>query len=110
VSPLTRPAAGWRGRPSRRHHLTDLSAEIAGVGNRDNGFPLPHPTPAAPASTRRSLPPKVIKASRHLGHWVRIRPHHPGHVESFCATMTKDSRRNREKAKDRIVKTRRLCQ
>jgi error-prone DNA polymerase len=24
------------------NHLTDLSAELAGVGDRDDGFPLPH--------------------------------------------------------------------
>jgi error-prone DNA polymerase len=38
------------------NHLTDLSANLAGVGDRDDGFPLPHgratnSTTAVPAST-----------------------------------------------------------
>jgi error-prone DNA polymerase len=45
------------------NHLTDFSAELAGVGDRDTGFPLPHGrgdefhhgSPGDP----RSLPPKA---------------------------------------------------
>jgi error-prone DNA polymerase len=46
------------------NHLTDLSAELAGVGERDDGFPLPHGRGdefhhGSPRSDPRSLPPKV---------------------------------------------------
>ena len=47
-------------------HLTDLSAELAGVGDRDDGFPLPHGRGdefhhGSPGIDPRSLPPKVPK-------------------------------------------------
>jgi error-prone DNA polymerase len=47
-------------------HLTDLSAELAGVGDRDDGFPLPHGRGdefhhGSPGIDPRSLPPKGPK-------------------------------------------------
>jgi hypothetical protein len=49
------------------NHLTDLSADLAGVGDRDDGFPLPHGSGdefhhGSPGIDPRSLPPKVPKA------------------------------------------------
>ena len=46
------------------HQLTDLSAELAGVGERDAGFPLPHGRGdefhhGSPGIDPRSLPPKA---------------------------------------------------
>ena len=48
------------------HHLTDLSADLAGVGDRDVGFPLPHGRGdefhhGSPGIDPRSLPPKGPK-------------------------------------------------
>jgi error-prone DNA polymerase len=45
------------------NHLTDLSAELAGVGDRDAGFPLPHGRGdefhhGSPEIDPRSLPAK----------------------------------------------------
>jgi error-prone DNA polymerase len=45
------------------NHLTDLSADLAGVGDRDNSFPLPHGRGdefrhGSPGIDPRSLPPK----------------------------------------------------
>jgi error-prone DNA polymerase len=45
------------------NHLTDLSADLAGVGDRDTGFPLPHGRGdefhhGSPGIDPRSLPPK----------------------------------------------------
>jgi error-prone DNA polymerase len=47
-------------------HLTDLSAELAGVGDRDESFPLPHGRGdefhhGSPGIDPRSLPPKGAK-------------------------------------------------
>jgi len=49
------------------NHLTDLSADLAGVGDREDGFPLPHGRGdefhhGSPGIDPRSLPPKVPKA------------------------------------------------
>jgi error-prone DNA polymerase len=46
--------------------LTDLSAELAGVGDRDSGFPLPHGRGdefhhGSPGVDRRTLPPRGLK-------------------------------------------------
>jgi error-prone DNA polymerase len=48
------------------NHLTDLSADLAGVGDRDNSFPLPHGRgdefhQGSPGIDPRSLPPKGPK-------------------------------------------------
>jgi error-prone DNA polymerase len=48
------------------NHLTDLSADLAGVGDRDTGFPLPHGRGdefhhGSPGIDQRSLPPKIPK-------------------------------------------------
>jgi error-prone DNA polymerase len=48
------------------NHLTDLSAELAAVGERDAGFPLPHGRGdefhhGSPGIDPRSLPPKGPK-------------------------------------------------
>jgi error-prone DNA polymerase len=47
-------------------HLTDLSAELAGVGDHDDGFPLPHGRGdefhhGSPGIDPRSLPPKGLR-------------------------------------------------
>jgi error-prone DNA polymerase len=47
-------------------HLTDLSAELAGVAERDEGFPLPHGRGdefhhGSPGIDPRSLPPKGLR-------------------------------------------------
>jgi error-prone DNA polymerase len=47
-------------------HLTDLSEELAGVGERDDGFPLPHGRGdefhhGSPGVDTRSLPPKGLR-------------------------------------------------
>jgi error-prone DNA polymerase len=47
-------------------HLTDLSADLAGVGERDDGFPLPHGRGdefhhGSPGLDPRSLPPKGLR-------------------------------------------------
>jgi error-prone DNA polymerase len=47
-------------------HLTDLSADLAGVGERDDGFPLPHGRGdefhhGGPGLDPRSLPPKGLR-------------------------------------------------
>jgi error-prone DNA polymerase len=49
------------------HHLIDLSADLAGVGDRDNSFPLPHGRGdefhhGSPGIDPRSLPSKGPKA------------------------------------------------
>jgi error-prone DNA polymerase len=49
------------------NHLTDLSADLAGVGERDDSFPLPHGRGdefhhGSPGIDPRSLPPKLPKA------------------------------------------------
>jgi error-prone DNA polymerase len=46
------------------HQLTDLSAELAAVGERGAGFPLPHGRGdefhhGSPGTDPRSLPPKT---------------------------------------------------
>ena len=48
------------------NHLTDLSADLASVGDRDTGFPLPHGRGdefhhGSPGIDPRSLPPKIPK-------------------------------------------------
>jgi error-prone DNA polymerase len=48
------------------NHLTDLSADLAGVGERDDGFPLPHGRGdefhhGSLGIDQRSLPPKGPK-------------------------------------------------
>jgi error-prone DNA polymerase len=48
------------------NQLTDLSAELAGVVDRDDGFPLPHGRGdefhhGSPSIDPRSLPPKGVK-------------------------------------------------
>jgi error-prone DNA polymerase len=48
------------------NHLTDLSADLTGVGERDDGFTLPHGRGdefhhVSPGTDPRSLPPKVLK-------------------------------------------------
>jgi error-prone DNA polymerase len=48
------------------NQLTDLSADLAGVGDRDDGFPLPHGRGdefhhGSPGIDPRSLPPKGPK-------------------------------------------------
>jgi error-prone DNA polymerase len=48
------------------NHLTDLSADLAGVGDRDNSFPLPHGRGdefhrGSPGIDPRSLPAKGPK-------------------------------------------------
>ena len=57
------------------HQLTDLSAELAAVGERDTGFPLPHGRGdefyhGSPGIDPRSLPPKGPKPRDNL----RARP------------------------------------
>jgi error-prone DNA polymerase len=52
------------------NHLTDLSADLAGVGERDDSFPPPHGRGdefhhGSPGIDPRSLPPKLPKA-RHI--------------------------------------------
>jgi error-prone DNA polymerase len=47
-------------------HLTDLSAELAGVGERDDGLPLPHGRGdefhhGSPSVDPRSLPPAGLR-------------------------------------------------
>jgi error-prone DNA polymerase len=47
-------------------HLTDLSAELSDVDERDNGFPLPHGRGdkfhhGSPGTDPRSLPPKMLQ-------------------------------------------------
>lgn len=59
-------SAGRGGRPSRGA-APDLSAELAGVGERDDRFPLPHGRGdefhhGSPGIDPRSLPPKGLKA------------------------------------------------
>jgi error-prone DNA polymerase len=49
--------------PLVANHLTDLSADLASVGDRDDGFPLPHGRGdefhhGSPCFDPRSLPPK----------------------------------------------------
>jgi error-prone DNA polymerase len=48
------------------NQLTDLSAVLAAVGERDDGFPLPHGRGdefhhGSPGNDRRSLPPKGLR-------------------------------------------------
>jgi error-prone DNA polymerase len=48
------------------HHVTDLSAELAGVGDRDDAFPLPHGRGdelhhGSPGNDPRSVPPKGLR-------------------------------------------------
>jgi hypothetical protein len=62
------------------NHLTDLSADLAGVGDRDNSFPLPHGRGdefhhGSPSIDPRSLPPKGPKPRGHL----RAGPGHRQH-------------------------------
>jgi hypothetical protein len=58
--------------------LTDLSADLAGVGDRDSDFPMPHGRGdefhhGSPGIDPRSLPPTRTK-----GH-IRSRPPHRFH-------------------------------
>jgi error-prone DNA polymerase len=48
------------------NHLTHLSSDLAGIGDRDDGFPLPHGRSnefhhGNPGIDPRSLPPKMPK-------------------------------------------------
>jgi error-prone DNA polymerase len=48
------------------HHVTDLSAELAGVGDRDDAFPLPHGRGdelhhGSPGNDPRSVPPEGLR-------------------------------------------------
>jgi error-prone DNA polymerase len=69
------------------NQLTDLSAELAGVGDRDTSFPLPHGRGdefrhASPGVDPRSLPPKGPKPRGHLRAGSAHR-HHQGEDAGF---------------------------
>jgi error-prone DNA polymerase len=56
------------------HHVTDLSAELAGVGDRDDAFPLPHGRGdelhhGSPGNDPRSVPPKGLRTRDIYREW-----------------------------------------